>query len=113
MRSVVTKILAVALMATGISTVHAPVSLAQSFDIYIGRYGREADYRDGNRRYNNDRPRSGCSQRQAIRRAYQYGMRDPAIRSSNRRLIVVDGIGRRGEYTTLQLANRQGCPRVN
>ncbi len=112
MRTVFTKVLVVALMATVISTVQAPASLAQSLDIYIGRDSPAVEYRD--RRYNNEyRPRSNCSERQAIRRAYQYGMRDPGIRSINRRLVVVDGIGRRGEYTVLKLANRQGCPRVN
>ena len=113
MNRVLAKILAVALFTAGISTLHVHASSAQSLDIYIDGDRPAIQYRDRDRRNYNDQRRGGCSERQAIRRAYQYGMRDPAIRSSNRRLIVVDGIGRRGEYTNLQLANRQGCPRVN
>ncbi len=85
-------------------------SFAQSLDLSIDRDGPRIEYRDGERRYHERR--RGCSERQAIRVARYFGMRDPAIQSVTRRSIVVDGIGRRGEFTALRLANREGCPRI-
>ena len=110
MKSTVGKILAIAMIVGSSWTALPSVSLAQSLDLYIGRDGPQLEYRDQDRR--NYERRRGCSERQAIRRAYRYGMRDPAIQSVTRRSIVVDGIGFRGEYTVLRLANREGCPRI-
>ncbi|RVK22779.1 hypothetical protein CN165_03630 [Sinorhizobium medicae] len=84
-------------------------SSAQSFDLYIGPDGPQL--RD--RRYDDDDYRDrGCSERQAIRRAYRLGIRDPDILSITRREVAVDGVGRRGRLTTVYFANRPGCPRI-
>lgn len=109
MKTRVQKLLAAGLMAAGICAALPSMSSAQGMDLYIGPGGPNLELRDSERRY--ERPR-GCSERQAIRRAYRLGMRDPAITSVSRRQILIDGIGRRGEYTTLALANRSGCPRI-
>lgn len=97
-------------LSSGLWTAGPSASLAQSMEFYIGRDGPAVEFREQRRQY--DPPVRGCSERQAIRRAYRLGMRDPAIQSVTRRQILIDGIGRRGEYTTLALANRQGCPRI-
>ncbi|MEK1929556.1 MAG: hypothetical protein AAAC47_07155 [Pararhizobium sp.] len=110
MKSVVDKVFAMALIVGGVLTALPSSPLAQSMDLYIGPGGPDLEYRDQYRR--DYEWRGGCSERQAIRRAYRLGMRDPAIASMGRRQIVVDGIGRRGEYTKLRLANREGCPRI-
>ncbi|WP_104840332.1 hypothetical protein [Sinorhizobium fredii] len=83
---------------------------AQSLDLYIGPGGPELR----ERRYDDDddyRRYRGCSERQAIRRAYSLGVRDPEIQSITRREIAVEGI-RRGRFMTVYFANRPGCPRV-
>ncbi len=110
MKNMVRKFLSTALVVASALIVLPSAPLAQSLDLYIGRDGPNLEYREQDRRYY-DR-RRGCSERQAIRRARGYGMRDPAIQSVTRRSIVVDGIGRRGEFTALRLANREGCPRI-
>ena len=110
MTRVVDKRFAAALVVAGVLTALPSAPLAQSLDLYIGPGGPDVEYREPYRR--DYEWRGGCSQRQAIRRAYRLGMRDPAVTSIGRRQIVVDGIGRRGEYTTLRLANREGCPRI-
>jgi tRNA A-37 threonylcarbamoyl transferase component Bud32 len=111
MKSTVHTFLKTAIIVACVVTALPSAPLAQSLDLYIGRDGPQLEYRDRDRDRNYERWR-GCSERQAIRRAYRYGMRDPAIQSVSRRSIVVDGIGRRGEYTALRLANREGCPRI-
>lgn len=104
------KFLSTSLVVACVLTVLPSTLLAQSLDLYIGRDGPAVQYRDqDSRRY--DR-RRGCGERQAIRRARAFGMRDPAIESVTRQSIVVNGIGRRGEFTALRLANREGCPRI-
>lgn len=110
MKSMVDKLLAAALIVAGVLTAFPSSPLAQTMDLYIGPGGPNLEYRDPYRR--DYERRGGCSERQAIRRAYRLGMRDPAIASMGRRQIVVDGIGHRGEYTKLRLANREGCPRI-
>lgn len=97
------------LLVAGVLAALPSASFAQSLDLSIDRGGPRLEYRDGDRRYER---RRGCSDRQAIRVARYFGMRDPAIQSVTRRSIVVDGIGRRGEFTALRLANREGCPRI-
>jgi hypothetical protein len=110
MKSTAGRFLATAMIVAGVLTALPSAPLAQSMDLYIGPGGPDVEFRDRDRRYY-ERGR-GCSERQAIRRAYRLGMRDPAILSVRRGQIVIDGIGRRGEYTTLRLANREGCPRI-
>lgn len=110
MKSVVDRFFATALVVAGVLTALPSAPLAQSLDLYIGPGGPDVEFREPYRR--EYEWRRGCSERQAIRRAYRLGMRDPAIASIGRRQIVIDGIGRRGEYTTLRLANREGCPRI-
>ncbi|HEV7317702.1 MAG TPA: hypothetical protein VGO04_03715 [Ensifer sp.] len=117
MLNTMSKVLVATLIAASAVPVLPSVSQAQSLDLYIGP-GRDydgGDYRR-DRRYDDEddyyRDRRGCSPRQAIRRAYGYGMRDPAIAGMSRNRITVEGIGRRGEYTRLYLANRSGCPRL-
>ncbi|KRD53281.1 hypothetical protein IB265_09340 [Ensifer sp. ENS10] len=110
-------VLLVAAGAVGAVTALPSVSPAQSLDLYIGPRGDDGDWdRDyrRERRYDDDyySPRRGCSARQAIRRAYGYGMRDPEIAGMSRNRIVVEGIGRRGQYARIYLANRSGCPRI-
>ena len=80
-------------------------AFSQDFSIQIGRsdgYGSRVDERYGR----------GCSPREAIRQARARGMKDPQIDSIDGRRVVVDGYGRRNEYTKLFLANRPGCPRI-
>ena len=116
MTHTISKLLAMAVIAVGAVTALPSVSPAQSLDLYIGPRG-DGDWDRDYRRYDDDddyyyRPRRGCTPRQAIRRAYGYGMRDPEIAGMSRNRIVVEGIGRRGEYARIDLANRRGCPRI-
>ncbi|OCP04404.1 MULTISPECIES: hypothetical protein [unclassified Ensifer] len=115
MLQTMSKVLVATMIAASALTALPSVSTAQSLDLYIGPgQGYEGDYRR-ERRYDDDdyyQERRGCSPRQAIRRAYRYGMRDPAIAAMTRNRVIVEGIGRRGEYTRLYLANRNGCPRI-
>ncbi|RVO90112.1 hypothetical protein [Sinorhizobium meliloti] len=106
------RLFAAGLILGGAAAAVPSASSAQSFDLYIGPDGPQL--RD--RRYDDDdydyRPSRGCSERQAIRRAYRLGIRDPDIRSVTRREVAVDGVGRRGRLTTVFFANRPGCPRI-
>lgn len=115
MRHVISRFLVATLIGVSAVTALPSVSSAQSLDLYIGP-GRDDDGYRQDRRYDDEdeyyRERRGCSPRQAIRRAYGYGMRDPAIAAMTRNRIIVEGIGRRGEYARLYLANRSGCPRI-
>ncbi|MCZ4093034.1 MULTISPECIES: hypothetical protein [Sinorhizobium] len=105
------KVLATGLIMAGALAALPSASPAQSLDLYIGPGGPDVQMRD--RRYDDDyRPYRGCSERQAIRRAYRLGLRDPEIEAITRRQVVVDGVGRRGRYTTVYFANRPGCPRI-
>lgn len=105
------KVLATGLTVAGALMAVPTASPAQSLDLYIGPDGPDVRMRD--REYDDDyRPYRGCSERQAIRRAYRLGLRDPEIEAVTRRQVVVDGVGRRGRYTTVYFANRPGCPRI-
>ncbi len=98
MKRAVGKLLAIGLIATGTWTVMPSIPSAQSLDLYIGPGGPELR----ERRYDDDddyRPYRGCSERQAIRRAYRLGVRDPEIQSVTRREIAVEGV-RRGRFMT-------------
>ena len=112
MKRSVGNLLAIGLMGVSTLTVIPSVPSAQSLDLYIGPGGPELRER---RYYDDDddvyRPRRGCSERQAIRRAYRLGVRDPEIQSVTRREIAVEGI-RRGRFMTVYFANRPGCPRI-
>ncbi|TCN19830.1 hypothetical protein EV184_12959 [Sinorhizobium americanum] len=110
MKRSVGKLLAIGLIGTSTWAAIPAVPSAQSLDLYIGPGGPELR----ERRYDDDddyRRYRGCSERQAIRRAYRLGVRDPEIQSITRREIAVEGI-RRGRFTTVYFANRTGCPRV-
>ncbi|MDK1372872.1 MULTISPECIES: hypothetical protein [unclassified Sinorhizobium] len=106
------KVLATGLTMAGALMALPSASPAQSLDLYLGPGGPDVQMRD--RDYDRDNYRSyrGCSERQAIRRAYSLGLDDPEIESVTRRQVVVDGVGRRGRYTTVYFANRPGCPRI-
>ncbi|WP_026620244.1 hypothetical protein M728_002590 [Ensifer sp. WSM1721] len=105
------KLFAIGLTLTGALAALPSPSSAQGLDLYIGPGGPDLELRD--RRYDDDyRPYRGCSERQAIRRAYRLGLRDPEVQSITRREVAVDGVGRRGRYTTVYFANRPGCPRI-
>jgi len=101
---------AFALMSIG-ATALPSIAVSQELDIQIGRSDGYRDgeyYRDrGDDRYG----RGGCSPREALRQARARGMRDVQIYSIDRRMVVVDGYGKRNEYTQLGLANVPGCPR--
>ncbi|MBB4189552.1 hypothetical protein [Sinorhizobium terangae] len=103
------KVLATGLTVAGALMALPSASPAQSLDLYLGPGGPDVRMRD--RDYDRDY-RRGCSERQAIRRAYSLGLDDPEIESVTRRQVVVDGVGRRGRYTTVYFANRPGCPRI-
>ncbi|WP_331374244.1 hypothetical protein [Sinorhizobium chiapasense] len=105
------KVLATGLTMAGALMALPSASPAQSLDLYIGPGGPDVQMRD--REYDPDNYGSyrGCSERQAIRRAYRLGLSDPEIEAVTRRQVVVDGVGRRG-LTTVYFANRPGCPRI-
>ncbi|WP_158553247.1 MULTISPECIES: hypothetical protein [Mesorhizobium] len=54
-----------------------------------------------------DRP--GCSERQAIRKAYRMGLDRPFVARTNRRMIVIAGVGYGGREW-ISFANVPGCP---
>lgn len=101
------RFLAVGAMAFSVVATAVPtVGFAQEF--------RDREYHRGSDR-DRDRDgygRGGCSPREAIRQARARGMYDTQIVSIDSRKIVVDGYGKRNEYTKLVLANRRGCPRM-
>ncbi|MEY9164997.1 hypothetical protein ABIE78_003116 [Sinorhizobium fredii] len=104
------KLLAIGLIGAGTWNAMPSIPSAQSLDLYIGPGGPELR----ERRYDDDddyRPYRGCSERQAIRRAYRLGVRDPEVQSVTRREIAVEGV-RRGRFMTVYFANRPGCPRI-
>jgi hypothetical protein len=112
MKRVSMRLLATLSIVAGAVTVLPSAPLAQSLDLYIGPGGPGIELRD-RRRDNDDNYRAPrCSPRQAIRRAYRLGLRDPEIQSITRRQIVIDGIDRYGDDAVLYLANRRGCPRI-
>ncbi len=104
------KLLAMGLIAAGTWAAMPTIPSAQSLDLYIGPGGPELRERryDDDDYYRRDR---GCSERQAIRRAYRLGVRDPEIQSITRREIAVEGV-RRGRFMTVYFANRPGCPHI-
>lgn len=111
MKGLTMKLLATLSIVAGAVTVLPAAPVAQSLDLYIGPNGPDIEFRD--RRRDDDYYRAPrCSPRQAIRRAYRLGLRDPEILSITRRQIVIDGIDRYGDEATLYLANRRGCPRI-
>lgn len=78
------KLFAIGLTLTGALAALPSPSSAQGLDLYIGPGGPDLELRD--RRYDDDyRPYRGCSERQAIRRAYRLGLRDPEVQSITRR----------------------------
>ncbi|XUY27046.1 hypothetical protein RMR21_001300 [Agrobacterium sp. rho-8.1] len=113
------------IVTTIVSVGHEPFAAqAQDFELHIGEgrnrdYRPDRDYREGRNRdyrpdrdYGEERYDRGCSPREAIRNALRRGMIDPQIIEADSRRIVIEGYGRRNEYTRLRLANRQGCPRI-
>lgn len=84
-------------------------SPAVSQDFRDRGYYQESGRRDYDRR---DVDRGGCSPREALRQARSRGMYDTRIYSIDRRKVVVEGYGKRDEYTRLILANRRGCARI-
>jgi hypothetical protein len=54
-------------------------------------------------------PGYGCSEREAVRRAWRMGLEDPeVVRVTPRRVIVEGQVGRR--IRQIQFANVPGCP---
>ncbi|WEX75486.1 hypothetical protein PYH37_000906 [Sinorhizobium numidicum] len=113
MKRTIGKVLATVLVGVGTMIALPSVPSAQGLDLYIGPGGPDLDFRESPRRYyDDDDYRGRCSERQAIRRAYRLGIRDPEVQDVTRRQVVVDGVSRRGNYTTVYFANRRGCPRI-
>lgn len=99
----VNKVLSSAIAAALLfSAIPATATFAQE---YRDRgYHRDYDRKDYNR--------GRCSPREAHRQARARGMYNTRIYSIDKKEIIVEGYGKRDEYTRLALANRRGCARI-
>ncbi|WP_081760811.1 hypothetical protein [Rhizobium sp. CF080] len=104
----IASVLALTIAATVLSGVGIPAA-AQDLQLRVGPDGIRPVIREPRER-ERDRPRGGCSSREARAAARDEGLRDATVVRETQRSITVEGVNRRGRVETVTFANARGCP---